>query len=261
MNEVNKTLYIPLYGKAFVSGKNIILKDKKAEEIWGEVQFPLKSKSKSKFLAYYMGMRAKVFDNYVCSEADKKSLIIHLGCGLDSRNERTALKNKWYDVDFPEVIAERKIYFTENESYKMISSDIRDKKWLEEIDENKSAVILMEGISMYLKEDELRELFANISDHFEKVKIFMDAYSGFAAKASKYKNPVNEVGVSEVFGIDEPKVLENDKIKFIKEWEITPDYLINELKGFEKAIFKKLYGGSISKKLYKLYEFKQEDKA
>ena len=47
MNEVNKTLYIPLYGKALVSRRGIILKDTKAEEIWAAEQFPLKGKSKS----------------------------------------------------------------------------------------------------------------------------------------------------------------------------------------------------------------------
>ena len=31
MNQVNKTLYIPLYGKALVSKKNILLRDLKAE--------------------------------------------------------------------------------------------------------------------------------------------------------------------------------------------------------------------------------------
>ena len=34
MNNVNKTLYIPLYGKAYVSKKGIILNDKKAEEVF-----------------------------------------------------------------------------------------------------------------------------------------------------------------------------------------------------------------------------------
>lgn len=261
MNEINKTLYIPLYGKSYVSKKGIILEDKKAEEIWEKVKFPLKNKSKSKWLAYYMGMRAKVFDNYALNGLDKETVIIHLGCGLDSRNLRTSLKNKWYDVDFPEVIKERKMYYKENDNYRMIASDVRDKKWINEIKENKSAVILMEGISMYLKEAELIELFINISVHFEKIKVFMDAYTSFAAKASKYKNPVNEVGVSEVFGIDDPNALENEKIKYAAEWEITPDYLINELKGFEKALFKKLYGGNLAKKLYKLYEFKADDNA
>ena len=60
MDSVNKTLYIPLYGKALVSRKGILLKDAKAESIWDTEGFPLKGKSKSKWLAYYMGMRAAV---------------------------------------------------------------------------------------------------------------------------------------------------------------------------------------------------------
>ena len=62
MNSVNKTMYIPLYGKAYVSKKGIILSDKKAEEIWNKEGFSLKGKSKSKWLAYFMGMRAAVYD-------------------------------------------------------------------------------------------------------------------------------------------------------------------------------------------------------
>ena len=34
MNEVNRTLFIPLYGKAKVSGMGILLSDPTAEEIW-----------------------------------------------------------------------------------------------------------------------------------------------------------------------------------------------------------------------------------
>ena len=62
MDSVNKTLYIPLYGKSYLSKKGIILKDEKAEEIWDKEQFKLKGKSKSKWLSYYMGIRAAVFD-------------------------------------------------------------------------------------------------------------------------------------------------------------------------------------------------------
>ena len=65
MNSVNKTLYIPLYGKAYVSRKGIILDDKWAEKIWDAEGFKLKGKSKSKWLAYYMGIRSAVFDGWV----------------------------------------------------------------------------------------------------------------------------------------------------------------------------------------------------
>ena len=47
MNEVNRTLFIPLYGKASVSKKNIILSDPFAEKIWEKEAFPVKGKSAS----------------------------------------------------------------------------------------------------------------------------------------------------------------------------------------------------------------------
>lgn len=39
MDGVNKTLYIPLYGKAFVSKRGLLLRDQKAEEIWAARDF------------------------------------------------------------------------------------------------------------------------------------------------------------------------------------------------------------------------------
>jgi hypothetical protein len=83
----------------------------------------------------------------------------------------------------------------------------------------------------------------------------MDCYTSFAAKASKYKNPINDVGVTEVHGLDDPKLLENSGLKFVKEYEMTSQNLINELKGIEKSVFEKLYAGSISKKMYRMYEY------
>ena len=65
MDSVNKTLFIPLYGRALVSQKGIILKDEHAQRIWCQNKFKLKGKSKSKWLAYYMGMRSAVFDDWV----------------------------------------------------------------------------------------------------------------------------------------------------------------------------------------------------
>ena len=39
MDSVNRTLYIPLYGKAAVSKQGILLHDPKAEEIWAKARF------------------------------------------------------------------------------------------------------------------------------------------------------------------------------------------------------------------------------
>lgn len=82
MNSVNKTLYIPLYGKSFVSKKGLFLADKKAEEIWEAEGFSLKGKASSKWLAYYMGVRSAVFDEWVKQQmaAVPNAVVLHIGC-------------------------------------------------------------------------------------------------------------------------------------------------------------------------------------
>lgn len=260
MNSVNKTLYIPLYGKSYVSKKGIILKDKKAEEIWEKEQFKLKGKSKSKWLSYYMGIRASVFDEWMEEQMTiyPEAVVIHIGCGMDSRVIRVGTNNHyWFDIDFPDVIAERRKYYNENEHYKMINGDVRESDWLTKIPNNKHAIVVLEGVSMYLTNLELKKLISNIGNHFETVNLLMDCYSSFAAKMSKYRNPVNDVGVAQVFGLDDPKLVADSNVLFKKEHEMTPAKYIEELDGLEKFIFRKLYAGNLSKKLYKLYEFEK----
>lgn len=253
MDNVNKTLYIPLYGKSFVSKRGIILHDEKAEQIWAAEGFPLKGKSRSKWLAYYMGMRSAVFDRWLARkmEENPEAAVLHIGCGMDSRVIRVGERgHRWFDVDFPEVIDQRRKYFEETDGYKMISGDLREKNWLEQLPDGKTIVVL-EGISMYLRHEELHEAFENLYTRFENVQILMDCYTEFAAKASRYKNPINDVGVTEVFGMDDPNVLPG----YLREHEMTPQDLIGQLQGMEKRIFSGLYAGSVAKKMYRLYEY------
>lgn len=254
MDNVNKTLYIPLYGKSFVSKKGIILRDEKAEEIWAAEGFPLKGKSKSKWLAYYMGMRSAVFDRWLTDkmEQNPNAVVLHIGCGMDSRIARVGERNHlWFDVDFPEVIEQRRKYYQETGHYQMISGDLREKDWLEQVP-NGEAIMVLEGVSMYLRPEELKRAFENLYAHFENVQILIDCYTEFAAKASKYKNPINDVGVTEVFGMDDPKTLPG----FLREHEMTPQKLIDQLQGMEKRIFARLYAGKVAQKMYRLYEYR-----
>jgi O-methyltransferase involved in polyketide biosynthesis len=261
MNSVNKTLYIPLYGKSYVSKKGLFLDDKKAEEIWATEGFPLQGKAKSKWLAYYMGVRSAVFDEWLKQQMSDmpNAVILHIGCGLDSRILRVGANNhKWYDLDFPQVIEERKRYYTETEQYKMLAADARDVSWLTAIPETDAAIVVMEGVSMYLTVEEMQSLMDGLSSRFAEVVLLVDAYTSLAAKMSKRRNPINEVGVSEVYGIDNPRSYQNEMLVFEKEYAMIPQKFIDQLKGFEKFVFSKLYAGSLSKKLYRLFAYKKQ---
>ena len=261
MDGVNKTLYIPLYGKAYVSNKGVIIKDKKAEEIWAREGFALKGKAKSKWLAYYMAMRAAVYDEWLEKELLNScdAVVLHIGCGMDSRVERVAGQNAgWYDIDFPEVIAERSKYYPEDDGYHMLAMDMREDTWKQHIEGNRDALIVLEGVSMYFAPEELIRLLSAFENHFTSVRILMDCYTERAAKISKYKNPINDVGVTTVYGYDDPESLADiSGLTFVKEHDMTPQRYIDELNGWERIIFKSLFAGRIAKSMYRMYELKE----
>lgn len=184
MNNANKTLYIPLYGKAYVSKKRIILEDKKAEQIWKQEGFALKGKSKSKWLAYYMGMRSAVFDDWVKKQITENpnAIVLHIRCGMDSRVERVNAQNtQWYDVDFPDVIEERKRYYTENNHYHMLASDAREQAWITALPKDKDAIIVMEGVTFVKERSMTPDYLIEQLQGMER-KIFEKLYAGKMAR-------------------------------------------------------------------------------
>ena len=255
MDNVNKTLYIPLYGKAFVSKRGILLRDPDAERIWDAAGFPLKGKAASKWLAYNMGMRSAVFDNWLRANLTADGVVLHLGCGLDSRCNRVKCENCWYDVDFPAVIQERKRYFSESERYHMLGADLRTD-WLKDIPSGGTAIVVMEGVSMYLTEEDRLELLKKLTCHFNEVKLLLDAYTVFAARATKFKNPINEVGVTKVYGFDDPRELEQGTgVRYVKEHNLIPADMIQQLPKKEQGFFRAMFSGKMAKSIYRLYEY------
>ena len=258
MNSVNKTLYIPLYGKAMVSRQNIILQDSMAEKIWAEQEenITLRGKSKSKWLCYNMAMRAKIFDQWTNEMLAKNpnALVLHIGCGLDSRCKRVnQIYQNWYDCDFPDVIQARKNYYEESSSYHLLSLNAADPEQIKALPQSDSAIIIFEGISMYLTNQELRNFFSELEQKYNHLNVLMDVYTVFGAKASKFKNPINEVGVTKVYGIDDiDGLLSGLKIHCISEHSLTPPSLVNELPPKDRRIFKLLCTGSFYRKIYRL---------
>ena len=137
----------------------------------------------------------------------------------------------------------------------MIGADAREEGWLETIPGG-SAIVVLEGFSMYLTGDALRNLLASVTAHFLPVRVLVDCYTVFAAKASQYKNPVNEVGVTQLYGVDDPRELEQGNgLLFRREHELTPAELVDKLPGGDRTFFTLLFAGGAAKKIYRLFEF------
>ena len=126
---------------------------------------------------------------------------------------------------------------------------------VEKLPDAQTVIVVFEGISMYLRNEELNTFIRALDKKYPQIHMLMDVYTVFGAKASKIKNPIKDVGVTTVWGIDDINVvLTETQLQFEAEHSLTPENLVNELPSFDRGFFKLLYTGSFYRKIYRLYE-------
>jgi O-methyltransferase involved in polyketide biosynthesis len=223
-SDVEQTLFIPLLGKAYENKKKFpILTDTKSIEIIENLDFDIKPLLNSGIGNIFFCLRTKIIDNFVEKYIDKNktNIILHLGCGLDSRCERIPVNNvDWYDIDFPDVINVRRKFYAENKNYHLISSSITKNEWLNTIPKgNYNYIVVSEGVFQYLKENEIKELLISIKNDIGKYTLIIDAINKLSLKLSKNDKSIKNTGVTLYWGIDSPKEITKwgNGIKLIKE--------------------------------------------
>lgn len=255
MKNESLTLFIPLYGKALMSREGLF-PDEMAERIVDTVDYDFSQVNQTRKLAIYMAMRAAHYDRMVEAYAKRhpEGVIIQLGVGLDSRISRVKVGLPWYDLDFPEVIALRKEYYPEGERYRLIAAPALPADWLAGIPHHSHALIIAEGLSMYLSEQDMRSLIAALRAHFDEAEFVFDAYSPLAAKLSRWKNPINAVDAKIDFAMDDPALLAGEGCAVLLDSDIiTPD-MVARLKGRDRLRFR--FVGAAGKSFYRIFGYR-----
>jgi O-methyltransferase involved in polyketide biosynthesis len=265
LTQESETLFIPLYGKAQMSKEGVLILDKKAEEIVSSVDYDFSRSKTPRGVHIYMAIRAYIMDNYTNRflRDNPNAVVLHLGCGLDSRIERITEKmgkrpRLWYDLDFPGVIAVRRQFYSQNENYRMIGSSVTDLEWLDIVESGSYPVLIIaEGLTPYLKDEEIRELFLAFKKKFQQATFIFDAYSELSVKLSQRHNPVNKLGAKIRWGLDDPRKIEAiaEGIKHVDTKYFTGRYITGKLKGFTRVWFKAIYSNPFVNNLYRIYVF------
>ena len=137
----------------------------------------------------------------------------------------------------------------------MMALDASRPEQIGSLPDHDTAIVVLEGLSMYLTNSQVRGLLQALDKKYPKLHILMDVYTEFGVKASKYKNPVNDVGVTKLYGIDSiGRIIDGLRIRFVKEHSFTPDALVKELAPVDRLFFKMLFTGKLYRKIYRLYE-------
>jgi len=205
------TLAITLFAKAndFRSRRSI-LKDWKADEIVRSLNLDFEQ-IKAKGARTLLVVRARTIDDWTrdCLARFPSAVVLNLGCGLDSRILRIspAPGVGWYDVDFPEVIALRRRFFTIGPGYEMREGSISDPSWLAGIPRDRPVVALLEGVLEYLPSEEVQRIFRSLTQSFERGVVIFDIMNSAAAQAANSRLK-GASGVSLQWTVDDLAVID-----------------------------------------------------
>lgn len=219
---VEETMLIPLTIKANETLRdNARIKDEKAVEI--VKQLNIDTEKYDKFMSHEgVIARTILFDNTMKYYIEKypDAVCISVGCGFDNRFERVDNgKIRWYDLDLPNVIEARKRFFTKKDRVKLIAKSVLDKSWIDEVEKADVTIILIEGMLMYLYEEQVKTMFDIIKNNFNNVIIVAELMPMATSGCSKYHDTIKNTSATFKWGVKSAKDVEKlcDGLKLISE--------------------------------------------
>ncbi|HTK07051.1 MAG TPA: class I SAM-dependent methyltransferase [Ktedonobacteraceae bacterium] len=235
-----ETMLMTLNGRAIQSQwKNPILHDPWAEEAMRHIDYDIRKRYGGigwrligDIGCTIIATRAATFDlltaRYLADHPD--ATVLHLGCGMDSRVFRIDPPADvcWFDVDYPDVIDLRRQLFPERDSYQLIGAPLEDLRWLDAVPRDRPALLIAEGVLLYLREAEVKALLNAVVGHFPSGQIIFDVCHPSVVR--RVGSNVGGTGATYKWGLDDPqdiKLLE-PKLELIKEFRT------RELVGFSR---------------------------
>ncbi|WP_243791724.1 class I SAM-dependent methyltransferase [Saccharopolyspora gloriosae] len=181
------TMLATLYGRALHSrSANPVLHDPYAEEAVRRIDHDFDSTGLRGDDALSIAIRGRAFDDLTAERlaANPDVTVLHLGCGLDSRGRRLdpPPSVEWYDVDFPEVIELRNRIYPGREHHHTIASSVTAPDLLRDVPADKPALVIAEGLTMYLEPAEGIALLRRITEHFPSGHLICDVHSPLAVR-------------------------------------------------------------------------------
>ncbi|CEJ13433.1 Leucine carboxyl methyltransferase [bacterium YEK0313] len=210
---VKETLLITLYGKAGESRMpDSLLKDRFAAEVVERIDYDFSRLKMRRDDLVGLAIRAYRIDQWTRAfiDAHERAVVLHLGCGLDSRIFRIAppATVRWFDVDYPEVIALRRRLYPAQPEATMIASSVTDPEWREHLPSAGPALIIAEGLLMYLSKAAVKDLLGALTRRMGEGELVFDGFNRLGARLAAASRMVRATGATFGWTLESPRELE-----------------------------------------------------
>ncbi len=208
-----QTALVTLYGKALESRRaDSILADRDADRAVRLIDYDFGSLRMRPRDQKSAAIRSKAYDGRVRQflDAHPDSVVLHLGCGLDTRAYRVnpAPTVAWYDIDLPDIIALRQQLFPPRAGVHAVGASVTDPALLDAIPRDKPVLVVAEGLTPYLRRADGVAMLRRIVAHFPCGEMLFDGYSRAGVWVLQRYPPVRASGAELDWSIDDPSDLE-----------------------------------------------------
>lgn len=224
LSGVPETMLQTIYARAKESRTRGAITDKKAEELIDKLDYDFSLADKDSAMHSGVIARTIVLDRMVSQWLSEHpgAVVVNIACGLDTRCYRMKGYTHWYNLDLPETIAVRERLLPESGAISQIAMSAMED-WGSEIAETDvPALVIIEGLTMYLSEAEVGRIFAVISGRFPSATVFVETMNPMVVKHFKEKS-IEGSHAKFSWGVKNGKVLAGvlTDFRFVEEHSLT----------------------------------------
>jgi O-methyltransferase involved in polyketide biosynthesis len=216
LKDVSETLLITLYARAEESQRpDALLKDDKAVAIVSQMDCDFSRLKLHGHDAVAVILRMREFDRQARDflARNPQSVVVHIGCGLDTRFERVDDGQvEWFDLDLPDVIElRRSLIGGEGERYHLISASAFETAWLEALSayRGRPFLFMAEGVLPYFETARVKALVVSLLEQFPGAELVCDALTPLVVWADNLQLALTRVKARLHWGLKHGKDVES----------------------------------------------------
>lgn len=201
------TMLQTLYARALETKTRGAIKDEKAVELVDKLDYDFTLARKDAAMRSGVIARTIVLDRLVGDylKAHPGAVVVNIACGLDTRFDRMSGYSHWYELDLPETIAVREKLLPASGNESLIAMSATDD-WGGLIEENGVALVIIEGLTMYLDESDVKLIFEVIAKRFDDALVLCEVMNPTVVKRFKEKS-IEGSGAKFNWGVKDGKTL------------------------------------------------------
>ena len=190
LSGVPETMLQTVYARAKETKTRGAIHDIKAVELVDKLHYDFSLADKDAAMSSGVIARTIVLDHLVQQylTAQPGAVVVNIACGLDTRCYRMQGYSHWYNLDLPETIGIRARLLPESGTISQIAQSAMED-WGGSIAETDApALVIIEGLTMYLTQEDVQQIFAVIHKRFAKVTVFVEIMNPMVVKNMKEKS-------------------------------------------------------------------------